>query len=53
MGLFSSNKSWGAQMKGAKGTMSAKEARAKADKHNNPSDFKRRKAEAAKAKRGK
>ena len=51
MGLFTSNKSWGAQMNAAKkGTKTAKEAKAEADKKNNPSEFKRRKA-AARGKR--
>jgi hypothetical protein len=52
VGFFTSNKSWGAQMKGAKGTMSAKEARAKAAREANPSLFKQRKA-AAKGGKGK
>jgi len=47
MGLLTPKNSWGAQMKNAKGTMSSKEAAKKAEKENNPSEFKRRK-EAAK-----
>ena len=43
MGLFTSNKSWGAQMKAAKGVKTAKEAKAEAHKKNNPSEYKRRK----------
>ena len=52
MRLFTSSKSWGAQMKGAKGTKTAKEAKQEADKKNNPSEYKRRK-DAAKGKRRK
>lgn len=51
MGLFTSSKSWGAQMKAAKkGTKTAREAKADAHKKNNPTEFKRRK-DAARGKR--
>lgn len=50
MGLFTSSKSWGAQMKDAKGTKTAKEAKAEAHKKDNPSKFAKRKA-AAKGKK--
>lgn len=43
MGLFTNSRSWGAQMKAAKGVKTAKEAKAEAAKKNNPSEFKRRK----------
>lgn len=52
MGFFTSSKSWGAQMKAASDTKTAKQARAEAHKKNNPSEFKQRKA-AAKNRNGK
>jgi hypothetical protein len=46
MPFFTSSKSWGAQMSGARGVKSAKQAKADANKRNNPSVFKQRKAAA-------
>lgn len=51
MPFFVNKRSWGAQMKKSRGVKTKKEAREHAEKRNNPSPFKRRKA-AAKGKRG-
>jgi hypothetical protein len=48
MGLFTNSKSRGSQ--GSKGWQTSKQAKAKADKLNNPSTFKQRKAAAVKGK---
>lgn len=54
MRFFTNSKSWGAQMQNAKGVKRAKDAEAEAEKKNNPSVFKQRKAAAKRAaKKGK